>query len=343
MVITDSTFRTTLPTTRHECVVAVNDTLFFIGSCFAENISAKLSEGLMDVYANPFGPAYNPLSIQSEITRIIANSSCDDSEMVCDQSGTWRSYMAHTKIFAPSSKELSDIMLRETHNAHNALKRSAMVVITLGTSFVYELKSTGNIVANCLKMPDSLFSRRRIDVGEATEALVDIINKIHAFNPGAQIIFTVSPIRHIKDTLHGNQLSKATLLLAIDNAISSTSHAAEYFDAYETLMDDLRDYRFYADDMVHPSNLAVNYIYRRFIETFFAENTIKYISETMKIFQATQHRPVGDTNAYRNFIEATLLKAEDIRKRYTVGEHVHTFAQVIEKLNNTKSSLNNGG
>lgn len=341
MGVTDNTFRTTLPATHRECVVTVNDTIFCLGSCFAENISAKLSEGLMDSYANPFGPAYNPLSILSALDHIISLTPPDASEMVCDQNGTWRSYMAHTKISAQTKEDLVEKISREAAIAHAALERATMVIITLGTSFVYELKTTGKIVANCLKMPDSNFSRRRISVDEATTALESITNSIHAFNPKAHIIFTVSPIRHIKDTLHGNQLSKATLLLAIDNAIAATSCGAEYFEAYETLIDDLRDYRFYADDMVHPSNLAINYIYRRFIETFFAENTIKYISETMKIHQATQHRPVGDMATYKGFIGSTLQKAEEIRKRYSVGEHVHTFAQAIEMLNDIKSSLNN--
>ena len=344
---TDKIFRTTFPIAPRNCIVGHDDTLLFIGSCFADSISSKLQSGLLDCYANPYGTVYNPASIQSQLHRIIDMTPCSDDEIVTDSNGIWHSYMAHTKIFGQTPEELKVAVDAQTKIAHAALEKACMVVITLGTAYVYYLLSNNAVVANCLKRPDKLFRRSLLSYDETVSIVRDIAESIHGFNPRARVVFTVSPVRHLKDTMHGNQLSKSTLLLAVDSVMSQINHGdadvfADYFEAYEILMDDLRDYRFYADDMVHPSDAAVEYIYERFAYRYFSDSTIAYVNEALKLSAAAKHRPMGDASSYAAFVDSLSNDVDGFRVRYKVNENVHTFAHLVKTLNDIKISLKTG-
>ena len=230
-----------------------------VGSCFSDEIGAQMQERYLHVTCNPFGTLYNPLSIAQALTMT-------DTPELIEHEGLWHS-MAHHGAFSRATKEEAEQAVRESiETMQKALKEASVVIVTFGTAWVYEKE--GAIVGNCHKLPESCFNRRRLSVEEIVAAWKPIL----AQYPDKKWLFTVSPIRHIRDGLHENQLSKATLQLALE-AISDQCSVVSYFPSYEMMLDELRDYRFYADDLVHPSSLAVNYIWERFVECFCTNQT----------------------------------------------------------------------
>ena len=196
------------------------------------------------------------------------------------------------------------------------LGKANWLIITWGTARVYEWKETGEVVGNCHKLPDKLFVRRLLDVDEIVSVYISLLEKIRLVNPEVQILFTVSPIRHAKDGLHGNQLSKAVLLLAIEKICQKFSYC-HYFPSYEILLDELRDYRFYADDMLHPSPLAVRYLWERFSEAFFSAETKQVITAIEDIIKDLSHKPFHpESEAYQRFLGQIVLKIERLNGKY---------------------------
>lgn len=191
------------------------------------------------------------------------------------------------------------------------------MVITLGTAYVYRLKSTGKVVANCHKLPEKMFDRSMLSVAEIVSEWKGLLLSLWEQCPELKLLFTVSPIRHWKDGAHGNQLSKATLLLAVEALQTSYPERIAYFPAYEIMMDELRDYRFYANDMLHPSELAVDYIWQRFTENFLSDETKGFLKEWAEIQKAINHRPFQPkSEAYKRFLSQTLLKMERINEKF---------------------------
>ncbi len=230
------------------------DKVLMLGSCFADNIAAKMGEYYFQVTANPFGTLYNPLSIANAL-------SLQEPPELVEYGGLWHS-MYHHGDYSAADKEAAVARCGESIRVlQTAFREATVVIVTFGTAWVYE--QDGKVVANCHKMPANLFTRRRLTIDEIVSAWQPILSA----HPDKHFVFTVSPIRHIKDGLHENQLSKATLLLAVEQL------AAPYFPSYEILLDELRDYRFYADDMVHLSSLAINYIWEHFVKTYMTIDT----------------------------------------------------------------------
>lgn len=198
---------------------------------------------------------------------------------------------------------------------HENLRQADWILITWGSSFVYTWKENGKIVGNCHKLPARLFERKRIGTDEIVEAYLPLLRQIKTLRPQLQCLFTVSPIRHLKDGLHGNQLSKANLLLAADK-ICQELDFCHYFPSYEIMMDELRDYRFYADDMMHPSALAIQYIWECFSNTYFTSSTLSFLKEWEKIRRGLAHRPFNpETEAYQTFLSQILLKIEELKEK----------------------------
>ncbi|MCM1310796.1 MAG: GSCFA domain-containing protein [Bacteroides sp.] len=225
--------------------------ILLLGSCFTTEVGARLEADGYDCCINPTGNVYNPLSAERTICNLEAGKRYDSSELVVVQ-GLWRSLDHHTRFAAPTPEEAIAKINQAQSAGQQALESSTHIIITFGTAWVFE--RNGEVVCNCHKLPAREFVRRRLSVDEIVAAWQPIIDRY----PQKSFIFTVSPIRHLADGLHGNQLSKSTLLLAID-ALKNK----EYFPAFETLIDELRDYSWYADDKVHPSHEAVNEVYRR--------------------------------------------------------------------------------
>ena len=280
--------------------------LAFIGSCFADNISAQFASRKFKVLANPFGTVYNPVSLASQ-TKAIADGKVFGEEDVfqdtrCD--GLWHCWDAHSSLSAATKEECIGKLNAATTQARDFLQKADAVFITLGTAFVYYLKDSGKPVSNCHRQEPNLFTRRMISVDEATEAICETIASIRQLNPHAHIVFTVSPLRHLSDGAHGNNLSKATVLLGIEKAIKeiATSPSAPrndaitYFPGYEIVMDELRDYRFYSDDMIHLSKTAEEYIFERMVETYCDSTTRENIAKVEKFLKMANHR-IQDENS----------------------------------------------
>ena len=303
--------------------------LAFFGSCFADNISAQFAERKFKVMANPFGTVYNPVSLASQ-TKAIADGKVFGEEDVfqdtrCD--GLWHCWDAHSSLSAHAREECVDKLNAATTQARDFLRKADAVFITLGTAFVYYLKDSGKPVSNCHRQDPALFERRMISVEEAAQALKSIVRSLKKIKQDQiatptvrdddtkfHVIFTVSPLRHMSDGAHGNNLSKATLQLAIHNALEKT--VAEYFPSYEIVMDELRDYRFYSDDMIHLSKTAEEYIFERMVETYCSEKTRADIARVEKFMKMANHRIVGsDADKIRAFAEQQLACATELEKQ----------------------------
>ena len=229
--------------------------LLMLGSCFTTEVGQLLAADGLDVCINPTGNVYNPLSAAKTLVNLARGRRYDADELI-DVQGLWRSLDHHTRLAAPTPEEAIEKINRSMEIGGEALSRASHVIITFGTAYVFERR--GEVVCNCHKLPDREFSRRRLSVDEIVNAWQPLIEQFS----DKRFIFTVSPIRHKADGLHGNQLSKATLLLAIDSF-----KGADYFPAYEIMIDELRDYKFYAADEVHAAPEAVEIIHRRFLPT----------------------------------------------------------------------------
>ena len=268
-----------------EWQIGYEDRILMLGSCFADEMGEQMHRRGLHVTSNPFGTLYNPLSIAQAINLQISESS---NLPMINHDGLWHS-MAHHGAFSRPNKEDAEQAVRGSIEAmQNALAEATVVIVTFGSAWVYEME--GQIVANCHKMPESYFSRRRLSVDEIVEAWRPIVDRY----PDKRWLFTVSPIRHIRDGLHENQLSKATLLMAVEQlaSLGGRSGGLSYFPSYEIVLDELRDYRFYADDLVHPSALAVNYIWERFTEVFCTPQTRNQMQIEFKRWKQDRHIPL---------------------------------------------------
>lgn len=266
--------------------------LMLLGSCFSDNIGNKLKSSLWDTAVNPCGVLYNPASIATIISRAINNDLINDADIVSSNNRylSWLFDSHYASVDkATALKKMNDALALTAKYLNNI----SCLLITFGTAWIYELAESRQIVGNCHKFPSNYFCRRRMSVNEIADLWISLITRLQTLNPDLKIIFTVSPIRHFKDGAHENSLSKSTLMLAIDRIISETHHT-DYFPAYELLIDDLRDYRFYADDMLHPSKIAIDYIWQRFGEKYFSNKTIDIITKATKLHQRLHHRPLTD-------------------------------------------------
>lgn len=285
------------------------------GSCFAENIGTYLLENKFDVNVNPFGILYNPCSISQSI-RLLLDQKVFGSSDVFKQQGVYRSYNHHSDFCETEEKKFLSVINDKRCKASDDLRATDILLMTFGTSYVYRIKENGRIVANCHKTPASSFDRYRLSVSDIVTDWTDLINRLLSANPGLKIILTVSPIRHWKDGAHNNQLSKSTLLLAIDE-LQQTFSSVFYFPSYEIILDELRDYRFYTDDMIHPNNMAIRYIWSIFADTFFDDTTKQVNTQWQNLRKAILHRPFNeDTLEHQQFLRQTLLKLKSFREKY---------------------------
>ena len=277
--------------------IGYEDKILMLGSCFADEIGAQMIQRALQVTCNPFGTLYNPLSIAQAINYQLPTT--NDQLPLVEYDGLYHS-MAHHGAFSRADRQETEQAVRTSIDTlQQALQEASVIIITFGTAWVYEMN--GTIVGNCHKLPADRFTRRRLFVEEIVAAWRPILDRY----PDKHWLFTVSPIRHIKDGLHENQLSKATLLQAVECLTGEAGLTAErsysetvlqpkavYFPSYEIVLDELRDYRFYADDLVHPSSLAISYIWERFIDTFCTPQTRNEMTIQFKRWKQTQHRPL---------------------------------------------------
>jgi hypothetical protein len=290
--------------------------LMMLGSCFSESIGAKFSCSGFRVDINPFGVLYNPLSVAEAIVEITSDKVYCDKDLF-EYNGLWHSYMHHGSFSGKDRKATLRNINERLEQAQRQWPEVDRLFITFGTSYVYSLKSDGRIVSNCHKLPENVFSRRRLSVEEIVDVYSPLISSLISNNRDLSILFTVSPIRHQRDGFHANQLSKSVLLLAIDRLTELFPDNVMYFPAYEIMMDELRDYRYYADDMMHPSDLAVDYIWERFVSLCFNSETKALAKECEDINRALSHRPLHvDDEANKEFLRKIVLKIDQLKEKY---------------------------
>ncbi len=308
-------FRTIINILRSDKTIEYNSEILLLGSCFAENIGEKLVSHKFRADVNPFGILYNPPSIEKSISRLINNELIKDDDLFSYEN-CWHSFDYHSSFSGISKEEALQKMNERLIKSAEKLRQADLLLITFGTTWIYEFKKTGKIVSNCHKLPENSFTHRCISIKEITEAYTLLLDKLRTINKKLQILFTVSPIRHWKDGAHENNLSKAILLLAIDQ-LQKQSDFVSYFPAYELVIDDLRDYRFYANDMLHPNQTAIDYIWERFGECYFTTQTKQFVVDTGQLNRAVTHRPFNaETEAYKEFCQQQLHKIEVLKKTY---------------------------
>lgn len=296
--------------------ITYEERLMFLGSCFADNIGLKMTEHRFNVNVNPFGVLYNPLSVALGCKRMLKPELFAE-ESLFYHNGLYHNFMHHGKFSNASAIDCLAGMNVSLNSAAAYFQNTSCLIITFGTAYVYRFKDSGQVVANCHKLPAAQFVRELLTVEQIVDEWSVLLENIRVKNPLLKVIFTVSPIRHWKEGAHFNQISKAILLLAERALADKYPDWVFYFPAYELMMDELRDYRFYADDMLHPSKVAIDYIWERFRDTYMDAATKDVLKEVEDINRALSHRPINpSTEAHKQFLIQTLLKIQRLQDKY---------------------------
>ena len=293
-----------------------NSKLVLIGSCFSENIGNKFSYYKFQSAQNPFGILFHPKAIETLVINAINQKKYTEKD-VFFHNERWHSFEAHSSLSSDNKDELLNNLNSEINSTYQQLQNASHIIITLGTSWVYREISSDKIVANCHKIPQKKFLKELLSVDEISESLDAIITLIKSINPKVKFIFTVSPVRHLKDGFVENQRSKAHLIAGIHQLLDCARSDSFYFPSYEIMMDELRDYRFYAEDMIHPNKTAINYIWKKFIEVWISESASKTMQEVETIQKGLMHRPFNPTSeAHQQFLKKLETKKETLVKAF---------------------------
>ena len=291
--------------------ITYDDPVMFIGSCFATSIGKQFETGHLPVMINPSGTVYNPVSVISTLDAIINAIEYTENDLY-NYDGKWLSFDHYTDFSSDSKLETLELINKRLLKAREFISGASFLFITFGTARVYRWKETGKIVSNCHKIPTAQFTHELLSVDDIVTMWNSRLDMLQSHLPRLKIVFTMSPVRHWKDGPHGNQVSKSTLFLAVEKLLDHPS-APGYFPAYELVMDDLRDYRFYDDDMLHPSETAIEYIWNAFSGCYFDDDTIELWREVSKISMAVSHRiQSGSKASIKAFAEAIIKKIDTL-------------------------------
>lgn len=316
-------FRTEYEPGKAPFVLSPSVPVVLLGSCFADNIGAKMRSCLWEA-ENPLGTLYNPLSISASVRAVLESEESDSlfEESLFEAGGLWRSWLFDSRMAAERKEDVAMTFREARERFISLLKRGEVLFITFGTAWCYCL-SDGRVVSNCHKQPGFMFTRRRLTISEITEEWKRMLELVRLVRPGLKVVFTVSPVRHLKDGFEGNMRSKAILLLAVEELCASEENCF-YFPAYEIVNDDLRDYRFYAADLAHPAEGAVEYIWEIFRKMYVDEEGERRLKEGEAIRKGLEHRPLPLATRHHSpeslEREATRLEAlEQRKKRFLAG------------------------
>jgi hypothetical protein len=294
-------------------LIEYQSNLLLLGSCFSENIGDKLSYFKFQSTQNPFGILFHPKAIENLITNAI-NKKVYSSDDLMYQNEVWHSFDAHSSLSSANKNALLSKLNSAISLTSKKLEEASHIIITIGTSWVYRFIETDTIVANCHKIPQKKFLKELLTVTEITEILEAIIVLLKSVNKDINITFTVSPVRHLKDGFTENTQSKSHLITAIHTVINEQN--VSYFPSYEIMMDELRDYRFYAEDMIHPNKTAINYIWEKFVDTWFSEETNSTMKEIDEIQKGILHRPFHENSEqHQKFLLKLEQKKSILQKR----------------------------
>lgn len=304
-----------------ELTINHRDKLLLVGSCFTEQIGSKLALHKFTVLDNPNGILFNPVSISKSIRSYISNKQYRETDLFY-QNEAWNSWEHHSRFSHPDKAVCIQQINQSQERAHHFLKGADWLLLTLGSAFVYEIvhpagnEEIGEVVANCHKVPTDKFNKRLLAVGEVIDSLQVMMGELADFNPGCKIIFTISPVRHLRDGFVENNRSKATLVMAI-NQLTDNNRNCFYFPAYELILDDLRDYRFYAEDMVHPNYAATNYVWEKFVGACIDKASRDIMKSINEINSALHHKPFNpESDAHKRFMVQTREKIRKLQSEF---------------------------
>jgi len=287
--------------------------LLWLGSCFAENMGNQFEQLGFSQLSNPFGILFQPLALHRLVERALQANYFTQTDLV-HHNELWHCFELHSICSNPDPEAMLEQLNSKLNLLKTQLEQATHIGFTLGTAWVYRHLASDRVVANCHKIPQTTFVKELLSVAEIEAALQRLLSNIHAVNPNVQVVFTVSPVRHSKDGLVENQRSKAQLLVALHQLLETQN--AYYFPAYEILLDELRDYRFYADDLLHPSPLAIRYIWDKWLSISTTPETQALIAEVEAVQKSRQHRPFNpETDEYKAFIEKLEKKVEELRNK----------------------------
>ncbi|TDN87125.1 GSCFA family protein [Salegentibacter sp. 24] len=308
-------FRTKIPIHQGELKIDYESKIFLIGSCFVENIGKKLDFYKLKNLQNPLGILFHPLAIAKFFQKLIENSFYCEKDIFQYQE-RWHCFDAHSSLSHSNADELLKNLNSALVNGRQFLQDSSHVVITLGTAWSYFHLEKQQIVTNCHKLPQKFFRKELQSSEEIQFAFDGILENLKQLNPKIEVIFTISPVRHIKDGFIENQRSKAHLIYAV-HQICEANENTNYFPAYELMMDELRDYRFYAEDMLHPSQKAISYIWERFTETWFSKASFSVLKDVENIQKGLRHRAFNvNSEAHSRFLERLNSQISRLKKQY---------------------------
>lgn len=317
-------FRTVVSPGYSPTKMGLSDKILTIGSCFADSIGSRLHAVKLPVSANPFGTLYNPHSIHKAIRYAVLNE-MPPAHSFLQQADIHLNYDFHSEVSTLDGDKLRTHLKDIIGTTHYFLTQAKWLIITFGTAWVYERNDTGEIVANCHKLPGQNFSKLLLREAAIVSSFEDIYQELLTVNPGLRIILTVSPVRHLKDTLELNSVSKSVLRTACFS-LSEKHQAVEYFPAYEMMMDDLRDYRFYKEDMIHPTAVAEDYIWKNFATRFFSTELDAFTEEWTRIQHALAHRPFHPASSgHQAFLKEMLKKLESFRGIVDVDREIRAL------------------
>jgi hypothetical protein len=313
-----------------------------MGSCFTENIGNKMAALKYPVDLNPFGILYNPASVAHGLQFLLQEKKFTENDLI-KHNGLWHSFFHHGRFSSVDLDQALNAINTRIKNSSEFLQKASFLFITFGTAWVYEYKVTGQTVSNCHKIPDKEFRRFRLTPGEITEEYRQILSELWNVNPELKVVFTVSPIRHWKDGAVENQRSKATLVLAIDQLIRGFGEGrCNYFPAYEIMMDELRDYRFYDEDMIHLSDSAINYIWEKFQSALIGKESQEISQKVQKIINLMNHRPINMfTIEHLHFLKQSLLRANQLHENYTYINLTYEINQLTENITEIANRIKN--
>ncbi|MEL6538051.1 MAG: GSCFA domain-containing protein [Bacteroidota bacterium] len=301
-----NSFRTEFTPAPSPHKIELSSPILTLGSCFADTMGQRLSDYKFKASVNPFGVIFNPVSVAQLLTRVISQR-LPREEHYLQSEGLWRHFDLHSDFAHPSLIELEKAIQTTWAETYTRLQEAQWLLITLGTATVYTYQLTDAVVANCHKVPAQQFTKDRLPLGTIQESLSEAFELLWELNPQLQIVLTVSPIRHLRDTLPVNSVSKATLRLAAQELAEHFPKQVQYFPAYELVMDDLRDYRFYTEDMLHLTPVAQDYIWEKFTGAFLSKEALAFLPQWASIRRALEHRPRNPSGeAHQVFLRSTL-------------------------------------
>ena len=308
-------FRTEIKFDSPSFVINHHDKILSIGSCFAENIGRKLDEYKFNILSNPFGVLYNPASISNSIELAIQNKELSNDDFVFNQS-EWHSFLHHSDFSSEDKNKLITETNSSFRKCHDFLLNVDIVIVTFGTANVYRYKKSGRVVSNCHKIPQSEFIQNLLTIDDVANYCNSIIENIISVQPQTKFIFSVSPVRHVKDGFIKNTKSKATLILGIEKAINNSPNCF-YFPSFEIFIDDLRDYRFYKEDLVHPNDFAIEYVWNIFKEKMLSQKCKVILDEINPVVQAAKHRIRNPKSLEsQKFIKQMLSKIQSLKNKF---------------------------